>query len=55
MASQFAAVRGKKPRYDYVAAINAQGLSLPGQIAAKRTADLQKQSFGLEQEKTASD
>jgi hypothetical protein len=50
MADQFSAVRGKRPRYNYVAAINAEGRSLPGQIASKRSAELDKEKFALEQE-----
>ena len=53
MASQFARVRGKKPRYDYTSAINAQGQYLPAQIAARKSKELDEKGFALEEEKAS--
>jgi hypothetical protein len=53
MASQFFATRGKRPRYDYVGAINAQGKHLPGQIATKKANQFQDKEFALKKEEAS--
>jgi hypothetical protein len=53
MASQFAAVRGRRPRYNYTAAINAQTPYLPGKYMARKESELLDKRFKLDKEKAS--